>query len=208
MKARGLIIAAPHSGAGKTTVTLALVAALKRRGMAVADSKSRSRLHRPGVPCRSKWRSSVTLYSWAMPELLLDALAAQAADGADILIVEGVMGLFDGAADGAGRPGRRGATADLAAHFHFPVVLVVDVTRQAQSAAALVRGFAMHDPAVRIAGVILNRAASERHRALVAGAIAALDVPVLGRCRAKRRSCCRNGISVSSQPASIPILLR
>jgi len=86
--------------------------------------------------------------------------------------------LFDGAA--AGRPHRRGATADLAAHFGVPVVLVLDVARQAQSAAAIVRGFAAHDPAVRVAGVILNRVATERHRALVADAIAALAIPVLG----------------------------
>ena len=88
------------------------------------------------------------------------------------------MGLFDGAPPASN--GRRGATADLAAHFGLPVVLVLDVARQAQSAAAMVRGFAAHDPAVRIAGVILNRVASERHRALVADAIAALGIPVLG----------------------------
>src|ERR1700683_421863 len=81
------------------------------------------------------------------------------------------MGLFDGA---PGKRGRRGTTADLAARFELPVVLVIDVARQAQSAAALVRGFASHDPAVRIAGVILNRVGSERHRAIVAAAIAAL----------------------------------
>src|SRR6202035_1912869 len=96
---------------------------------------------------------------------------------ADIFVVEGAMGLFDGA---PGTGGRRGATADLAAHFNVPVVLVLDVSRQAQSAAALVRGFAAHDPAVRVAGVILNRVASERHRALVAGAINALGMAVLG----------------------------
>ena len=90
------------------------------------------------------------------------------------------MGLFDGAADAAGAPGRRGATADLAAHFRLPVVLVIDVGRQAQSAAAVVRGFASHDPAIGIGGVILNRVGSERHRALVASAMAALDIPVLG----------------------------
>ena len=87
------------------------------------------------------------------------------------------MGLFDGA---AGPEGRRGATADLAAHFRLPVVLVIDVAGQAQSAAAVVRGFAAHDAAVQIAGVILNRVAGERHRMLVADAIAALGVPVLG----------------------------
>ena len=90
------------------------------------------------------------------------------------------MGLFDGAADAGAAPGRRGATADLAAHFGLPVVLVIDVARQAQSAAAVVRGFATHDPAVRIAGVILNRVGSSRHRAFVADAIAALGIPVLG----------------------------
>jgi cobyrinic acid a,c-diamide synthase len=109
---------------------------------------------------------------------LLGALAANAADGADVVVIEGVMGLFDGAA--ADSKYRRGATADLAAHFGLPVVLVLDVARQAQSAAAVMRGFASHDPAVRIAGVILNRVASERHRTLVAGAIAALNIPVLG----------------------------
>jgi cobyrinic acid a,c-diamide synthase len=112
-----------------------------------------------------------------MPGKLLDMLALQAAHGADLLVIEGVMGLFDGA---PGISHRRGATGDLAAHFNLPVVLVIDVARQAQSAAALLRGFAAHDPAVRIAGVILNRVGSERHRALVDGAIAALAIPVLG----------------------------
>jgi len=108
---------------------------------------------------------------------MLDALAAQAAESADIFVIEGVMGLFDGA---SGLAGQSGATADLAAHFNLPIVLVLDVARQAQSAAAVVRGFAGHDPAVRIAGVILNRIASEKHRALVAGAIEALGIPVFG----------------------------
>jgi cobyrinic acid a,c-diamide synthase len=92
-------------------------------------------------------------------------------------VIEGVMGLFDGT---NGAAGQRGATADLAAHFRLPVLLVLDVSRQAQSAAAVVRGFAAHDPAVRIAGVILNRVASERHRTVVADAISALGVQILG----------------------------
>ena len=87
------------------------------------------------------------------------------------------MGLFDGV---AGAPGRCGATADLAARFGLPVLLVLDVAGQSQSAAAVVRGFAAHDPAVRIAGVVLNRVGSERHRALVGDAIAALGIPMLG----------------------------
>ena len=177
MTARGLIIAAPHSGAGKTTVTLALLAALTRRGVNVRAAKAGPDYIDPAFHAAATGAPSVNLDSWAMPRPLLDALAAQAADGADIFVIEGVMGLFDGA---AARPGQRGATADLAAHFGLPVVLVLDVSRQAQSAAAVVRGFAAHDPAVRIAGVILNRVASEQHRALVADAIAALGIPVLG----------------------------
>jgi cobyrinic acid a,c-diamide synthase len=175
--ARGLIIAAPHSGAGKTTVTLAILAALTRRGLAVRAAKAGPDYIDPAFHAAAIGTASVNLDSWAMPGPLLDALAAQTADGADILIIEGVMGLFDGT---AGTTGRRGATAEIAAHFGLPVVLVIDVSRQAQSAAAVVRGFAAHDPAVQIAGVILNRVASERHRALVADAIEALGIPVLG----------------------------
>jgi cobyrinic acid a,c-diamide synthase len=175
--ARGLIIAAPHSGAGKTTVTLAILAALARRSIAVRAAKAGPDYIDPAFHAAAIGTPSVNLDSWAMPGALLDALVAQAVSEADIFVVEGVMGLFDGA---PGTGGRRGATADLAAHFNVPVVLVLDVSRQAQSAAALVRGFAAHDPAVRVAGVILNRVASERHRALVAGAINALGMAVLG----------------------------
>jgi len=175
--ARGLIIAAPHSGAGKTTVTLAILAALKRRGIAVRAAKAGPDYIDPAFHAAATGAPSVNLDSWAMPPALLDAMAAQAAGSADIFVIEGVMGLFDGT---NGAAGKRGATADLAAHFRQPVVLVLDVSRQAQSAAAVVRGFATHDPAVRIAGVILNRVASERHRALVGEAITALGLPIFG----------------------------
>jgi cobyrinic acid a,c-diamide synthase len=175
--ARGLIIAAPSSGAGKTTVTLAILAALTRRGLAVRAAKAGPDYIDPAFHAAAIGGASVNLDTWAMPGALLDRLAAEAADGADIFIIEGVMGLFDGS---AGATGRRGATAEIAAHFGLPVVLVLDVSRQAQSAAAVVRGFAAHDPTVQIAGVILNHVASERHRALVAGAIEALGIPVLG----------------------------
>ena len=180
MKARGLIIAAPHSGAGKTTATLALLAALRRRGVIVRAAKAGPDYIDPAFHAAVTGTASVNIDSWAMPGKLLDALADQASDGADLVVIEGVMGLFDGAADAGAAPGRRGATADLAARFKLPVVLVIDVARQAQSAAAMVRGFATHNPAIRIAGVILNRVGSERHRAFVADAIAAINVPVLG----------------------------
>ena len=177
MTARGLIIAAAHSGAGKTTVTLAILAALRRRGVAVRAAKAGPDYIDPAFHAAATRSPSVNLDSWAMSRPLLDAMAAQAAAGADMFVIEGVMGLFDGT---NGAAGQRGATADLAAHFKLPVVLVLDVSRQAQSAAAVVRGFAAHDPAVRIAGVILNRVASERHRVVVADAISALGVPILG----------------------------
>jgi cobyrinic acid a,c-diamide synthase len=177
MTGRGLIIAAPQSGAGKTTITLALVAALRRRGMTVSTAKAGPDYIDPAFHTAASGSAAVNLDSWAMPQALLDMLATRAANSADIFVIEGVMGLFDGAAASAGR---RGATADLAAHFALPVVLVLDVARQAQSAGAVARGFASHDPAVNIAGVILNRTASERHRALVADAIRAVGISMFG----------------------------
>jgi cobyrinic acid a,c-diamide synthase len=175
--ARGLIVAASHSGAGKTTVTLALLAALVRRGIAVRTAKAGPDYIDPAFHTAATGAASVNLDSWAMPPPLLDTLAAQAAAGADIFVIEGVMGLFDGI---AGQPGRCGTTADLAAHFRLPVMLVLDVASQAQSAAAALRGFASHDRAVRIGGVILNRVGSARHHAVIAAAIAPLNIPVLG----------------------------
>ncbi|HEY6255337.1 MAG TPA: cobyrinate a,c-diamide synthase [Xanthobacteraceae bacterium] len=173
MNPRGLIVAAARSGAGKTVITLALLSALKRRGVAVRAAKAGPDYIDPGFHAAATGAAARNLDSWAMPPALLDALVTQTS--AEMLVIEGVMGLFDGV---AGPPGRCGTTADLAARFRLPVVLVLDVGGQSQSAAAVLRGFAGHDPAVRIAGVILNRVGSARHRALVADAIAALDLPV------------------------------
>jgi cobyrinic acid a,c-diamide synthase len=174
---RALIISAPGSGAGKTTVTLGLLAALKRRGIKVRAAKSGPDYIDPAFHAAASGGASLNLDSWAMPPALLDALVADAARDAGVLVIEGAMGLFDGA---PGEAGRTGAAADLAARFGVPVLLVLDVIAQAQSAAAVVTGFASYDPAVRIAGVVLNQVASEQHRALVADAIARLGVPVLG----------------------------
>jgi len=177
MTARGIVVAAPRSGSGKTTVTLGLLAALRRRGIAVGAAKAGPDYIDAAFHAAATGAASVNLDSWAMPPALLDALAGEAAGAADLLVVEGVMGLFDGI---AGPPGRSGTTADLAARFRLPVLLVVDIAGQSQTAAAVVRGLATHDKAVRIAGVVLNRVGSERHRALVADAIAALGMPVFG----------------------------
>ncbi len=174
---RGLIIGAPRSRSGKSTITLAIIAALRRRGVAAWTAKSGPDYIDPAFHAAASGAAGLNLDSWAMPPGLLDALAAEAAAQAELLVVESSMGLFDGI---AGAPGRTGAAADLAARFGLPVVLVLDVSGQSQSAAAVARGFVTHDPRVRIAGVILNQVASPRHREGVAEAMAAIGLPVLG----------------------------
>ena len=174
---RGLIISAPRSGAGKTTVTLAILAALARRGVKVRSAKAGPDYIDPAFHAAASGASCVNLDSWAMPPALLDALVADVAREAEMFVIEGAMGLFDGV---PGTPGRSGAAADLAARFKLPVLLVLDVAAQSQSAAAVVRGFASHDPQVRIAGVVLNQVGSARHRQLVSDAIAGLNVAIAG----------------------------
>jgi cobyrinic acid a,c-diamide synthase len=180
MTARGLIVAAPRSGSGKTTVTLALLAALRRHGVAVHAAKAGPDYIDPAFHAAATGAPSLNLDSWAMAPALLDALAQEASRNADIFVIEGVMGLFDGV---SAQLGRSGSTADLAARFGLPVVLVLDVSGQSQTAAAVARGLARHDPAVRIAGVVLNRVGSARHQALVADAVATAGMPVLGAVR-------------------------
>ena len=201
--ARGVIIAAPHSGAGKTTVTLALLAALKRRGLVVRAAKAGPDYIDPAFHAAVTGSASVNLDSWAMPAELLDTLAAQTADGADMFVIEGVMGLFDGA---PGAAGRSGATADLAAHFGLPVVLVLDVSRQAQSAAAVVRGFCRprsrrahrrRDPQSRRQRTP-SRVRRRRHRR------ARHSRPRRHAAR-RRRWRCPSAISASFKPPSMPI---
>jgi cobyrinic acid a,c-diamide synthase len=177
MSAPGLIVAAPRSGAGKTTVTLALLSALGRRGLKVQAAKVGPDYIDPRFHETATGRPSFNLDSWAMPPQLVDALLREGGAGADLLVIEGVMGLFDGIPSA---PLRSGATADLAARLGLPVLLVIDAAGQSQSAAALVRGFAAHDPDVRIGGIVLNKLGSERHRKLVADAIARLGMPILG----------------------------
>ncbi|HET7718312.1 MAG TPA: cobyrinate a,c-diamide synthase [Bauldia sp.] len=177
MTARALMIAAPASGAGKTVLTAGLLRAFRRRGLAVRGAKSGPDYIDPAFHAAASGADCANLDSWAMAPALLDAILADLSAEADLLLIEAAMGLFDGLPEPAGR---RGAAADLAARYRLPVVLVLDASGQTQSAAAVVRGFASHDGAVGVAGVILNRVATERHRAYMADAIAAIDVPVLG----------------------------
>ena len=172
-----LIIGAPRSGAGKTTLSLAILAALRRRGVAARAAKSGPDYIDPGFHALGSGAPCANLDSWAMTPGQLDSVMDGVARDAELVVVESAMGLFDGVEGGAGRTG---AAADLAARYGLPVLLVLDVSGQSQSAAAVARGFATHDPAVRIGGVVLNRVASDRHRDGVARALAPLGVPVLG----------------------------
>ncbi len=173
-----LIVAAPRSGSGKTTVTLALVAALRARGLHVRVAKSGPDYIDPAFHERASASPCINLDTWAMPPALLAALLHEAPGAPpDLLVIEASMGLFDGAGP---TPGRTGAAADLAARFALPVLLVLDVSGQSQSAGATARGFATHDPAVRVAGCVLNRVASPRHLAGAGAAVEAAGLPLLG----------------------------
>lgn len=177
MTARGIIVGAPRSGAGKTSVTIGLLRALARRGLRVRGAKSGPDYIDPGFHEAATGLAGVNLDSWAMAPSLLNALAGRAAEDADIVILESAMGLFDGI---PGQPGRSGAASDLAALYSIPTLLVLDVSGQSTTVAAVAKGFATYRPDVRIAGVVLNRLGSERHRRLCAEAIEAIGLPVVG----------------------------
>lgn len=171
MSGRGLILAAPGSGSGKTTLTLGLLRALARRGEAVRGAKSGPDYIDPRFHEAACGQSCYNLDAWAMGPERIRALAA----GPGLLLIEGAMGLFDGAP-----PDGKGATADLARLLALPVVLVVDAAHMAQSIAPLVAGFAGHDPGVRVAGAILNKVGSARHEQMLRAALTPLGLPVLG----------------------------
>ncbi|MCA0043761.1 cobyrinate a,c-diamide synthase [Celeribacter litoreus] len=168
---KGVLIAAPSSGSGKTTITLGLLRALARRGVTVSGAKSGPDYIDPRFHEAASGRPCPNLDAWAMSEARLKSLAS----ANDLLIVEGAVGLFDGAP-----PDGKGACADLARLFDMPVVLVVDAARMAGSVAPLVKGFATHDPKTRITGIILNQVGSERHERMLRAALAPVGIPVLG----------------------------
>ena len=173
----GLVIAAPRSSSGKTTLTLGLLRAFTRRGVRVRGLKCGPDYIDPAFHGVAAGRSSLNLDAWAMEPALLAALAVEAGLGADLTLCEGLMGLFDGV---PAPEGRSGSSVDIAAATGWPVLLVLDVSGQSQSAGAIVQGCVSYDPRIAIAGVILNKVGSERHRRLVTDAIARTGVPVLG----------------------------
>jgi cobyrinic acid a,c-diamide synthase len=175
--ARCLVISAPASGAGKTTLTLALARAFRDHGLAVQCFKSGPDYIDPAFHAAATGRASVNIDSWAMPREMIEPLVARGRD-ADLVLTEGSMGLFDGVAS-AGMSGT-GASADIAAMMGWPVLLVLDPSGQAQTAAAVAAGLRDFREGVRIAGVVLNRVASPRHEDLVRRAMEAAGIAVLG----------------------------
>src|SRR3954465_9313748 len=175
--AAGLVISAPASGVGKTTLTLALARAWRNSGLRVQCFKSGPDYIDPAFHAAATGRASYNLDSWAMSPAEIAALAAETATGADLVLAEASMGLFDGvpAADG-----RSGASADIAAATGWPVLLVHDVSGQAQSAAAMLAGGVRYDPRIHIAGVVLNKVGSERHLRLVREAVEVTGIRVVG----------------------------
>nr|WTC08121.1 cobyrinate a,c-diamide synthase [Streptomyces anthocyanicus] len=171
-----LVIAAPSSGSGKTTAATGLMAALTARGLAVSPHKVGPDYIDPGYHALATGRVGRNLDAYLCGPELVGPLFLHGARGCDIAVVEGVMGLYDGAAG----EGELASTAQVAKLLRAPVVLVVDASSQSRSVAALVHGFVSWDPEVRVGGVILNKVASDRHEVLLREAVDAVGVPVLG----------------------------
>ncbi|MFJ3211347.1 cobyrinate a,c-diamide synthase [Streptomyces flaveolus] len=171
-----LVVAAPSSGSGKTTVATGLMAALTARGLAVSPHKVGPDYIDPGYHALATGRVGRNLDAYLCGPELVGPLFLHGARGCDIAVVEGVMGLYDGAAG----EGELASTAHVAKLLRAPVVLVVDASSQSRSVAALVHGFVSFDPEVRIGGVILNKVGSDRHEALLREAVDSVGVPVLG----------------------------
>ncbi|MFE2762597.1 cobyrinate a,c-diamide synthase [Streptomyces halstedii] len=171
-----LVVAAPASNSGKTTVATGLMAAFAERGLAVSPHKVGPDYIDPGYHALATGRPGRNLDAYMCGPELIAPLFGHGSSGCDLAVVEGVMGLYDGASG----QGELASTAHVSKLLRAPVVLVVDASSQSRSVAALVHGFASWDPEVRIGGVILNKVASDRHEALLREALEATGLPVLG----------------------------
>jgi cobyrinic acid a,c-diamide synthase len=170
-----VVIAGTHSGVGKTTIAAGLMAAFRARGWRVGAAKVGPDFIDPGYHSLASGRASRNLDPWMCGMDAIAPLAGRAADGCDLLVIEGVMGLFDGAADGS-----PSSTAEVAHTLDAPVVLVVDAASASTSVAATIHGFNTFDSRIQLAGVILNRVGSDSHEAMVRAAVSPLGIPVLG----------------------------
>ena len=178
MATPGIIISAPASGAGKTTITLGILRALRDEGLNVSAAKIGpdyidSKFHE-----RASSGRCVNLDTWGMNKPQLQYLASETSEDSDIFVIEGVMGLFDGALQ-TGKSGN-GSTASVALELGIPIILVIDASSQAQSVAALASGFLNHDKRLNFVGVILNRVSSQRHGKLLKSALSDSGIKVLG----------------------------
>lgn len=171
---KGLMIAGPQTGSGKTTVTLGLLRALKRKGVALAPAKAGPDHIDPALHLAAAGVTCLNYDSWAMRPDLISANAALSSQGGRTLVMESTMGLFDAAPDG------RGASAELAKLLDLPVVLVIDCSRMTHSVAALANGFTGFAPNVYVAGVILNRVKDAEHEKLLRSALEPANVTVFG----------------------------
>lgn len=197
-----LVVAGTHSGVGKTTVATGLLAALRRAGHRPAGAKVGPDFIDPGYHSLASGRPPRNLDAWLCGPEVIPALAGRAAADADVLVVEGVMGLFDGSADGT-----PSSTADVARMLAAPVVLVVDAGAMSASVAALVHGFATFDRSVRLGGVVLNQVGSPAHEVQLREALAPLGVPVLGALGRDERLTWRDRhlglVPVAERPAEV-----
>ena len=177
MTARALLIGAPRSGAGKTTLSVGIIAALSRRGRRVRALKCGPDYIDAAFHAAASGAECANIDSWAMSPGHMAAILRSAADEDGILVVESAMGLFDGV---AGNRGRSGAAADIAIRFGIPVILAIDIAGQAQSAGAVAKGFAAFDPGLEVVGAILNGVASGRHLRTASEGLEAAGIPRLG----------------------------
>jgi cobyrinic acid a,c-diamide synthase len=172
--AKAFVVAATASGSGKTMLTLGLLRALKNRGLRVASAKVGPDHIDPRFHEAASGRPCFNLDPWAMKREIVSSLLSDINHDADLVIIEGVMGLFDGPQDA------KGSTADLVQDLGLPIVLILDASHQGQSIAALTQGFINYRKGLNFAGVILNRVASDRHAALLTSALIPLNIPILG----------------------------
>ena len=201
--AGGLILAAPASGSGKTLVTAGLLRHLRGCGISVAAAKAGPDFVDPTFHAAASGRPCLNLDLWAMRSATLAGLVAELQASAELVLCEGVMGLFDG----TGAAGEAGSTAELARLTGWPVVLVVDAHGQGASVAALLRGFTTHGLPMPIVGVIFNRVSGARHRALLDAAVARHlpDLACLGALPADPALILRRVISASC-PRARPVM--
>jgi cobyrinic acid a,c-diamide synthase len=176
-----IVIAAAQSGSGKTTLTCGILAALRKRGIAVQPCKAGPDYIDPGYLSRAAARPAHNLDTWLMDETVMKRVFSEGAENARAAVIEGVMGLYDGGRGGIS------STAQIAKTLHAPVVLVINAQSMGDSAAALALGFREYDRGVDLRGVILNRLGSENHRQIITEAMKRIGIPVLGALRRDER---------------------